>query len=350
MSNQGGNNLDLDAQGNIYVTGDRYNATTTDRKMIVQKYSPDGQQLLREWVGSSGLPRAIDVRPDGSAAITGVVDGSYDNFAPTDDAVQKICGVKLAGEVNRSCGDDAFVLMLNPDSSVRYASYLGGKAADQGVSIAADSQGVVIVGSTDSTDFPTTAGAAIPRCQPNGDACYYDTFVTRLGADGHIIYSTYLNSNDAESMDFTAQVVSDPAGNATVVGRTSGERFPLKLPVQDALQAVPCVSAFTRFCYDTVITTFTPSGALRFSSYLGGSDDEAPEDVALGPDGSIYLVGSTESTNYPVLAGAIQTKASGGSDFFLSRVGLGDIPPPAPPPPTPPPHRAFNVALPMLVR
>jgi hypothetical protein len=162
-----------------------------------------------------------------------------------------------------------------------------------------------------------------------------------LGADGQIIYSTYLNSNDMESMDFTSQVVVDASGNATVVGRTSGQLFPTQHPIQSSLVATPCVlSAFTRFCYDTFITTLSPTGTLLFSTYLGGNDDEAPEDVTLGTDGSLYVVGSTESRDYPVAIGALQPTASGGSDFFLGRVKLNNLPDTI--------ARPFSVGLPLI--
>ncbi|MDZ4721196.1 MAG: SBBP repeat-containing protein [Roseiflexaceae bacterium] len=350
MSNQGGQNIALDAQGNIYVTGDRYVASTVARDLIIQKYSPNGQQLLFEriWDGdrSSEYGYAINVQPDGSAYITGVISGDGNDFAITPDAQQKSCGRKLALGDDRACDDDAFVVMLNPDGTTRYASYLGGNGGDKGVDIAVDGQGgVVIAGTTFSADFPITNGALLPACKASSpeNGCYYDTFVTRLGADGQIIYSTYLNSNDAESMDFISRVAVDASGNATIVGRTSGQLFPVQNPIQSSLVATPCLlSSFTRFCYDTFITTLSPTGLLIFSTYLGGENDEAPEDVALGTDGSVYVVGSTESRSYPVAPGARQASISGGSDFFLARVKLNNLPDTI--------IRPFSVGLPLIQR
>lgn len=335
LSNQGGQNIALDAQNNIYITGDRYVASAISRDLIIQKYSPDGQQLLFERIWDSDQTSeygyAVAVRPDGSAFLTGVVSGDSNDFAVTPDAFQKICGRKLALGDGRGCDDDAFVVMLNPDGSTRYASYLGGNGSENGVDIAVDSQGgVVIVGATASQDFPTTSGALLPSCKlDNPDfGCYYDTFVTRFSPDGSsLAFSTYLNSNDPSSLDWTSRVVLDQSGNATILGRTSGELFPTQQPIQGNLVAVPCpLSIFTRFCYDTFITTLSPTGTLLFSTYLGGNDDESPEDIALGTDGSIYVTGSTDSPDYPVTPGARQTTASGGSDYFFSRIKLDNLP------------------------
>ena len=104
--------------------------------------------------------------------------------------------------------------------------------------------------------------------------------------------------------------------------------------------------------YDTFITTLSPSGALLFNSYLGGNDDEEPQDVFLRPNGSIYLTGSTDSANYPVVEGARQPNYSGGSDYFLARIGLpgGSTPNPNPQPnPTPnPAPQPFKLDMPLI--
>lgn len=349
MVSGGGQNLAIDHNGTIYLTGDRFDG---GRDLIVQKYSPDGQHLFGEivWNGdrTTEYGHGIAVGPDGSAYVTGVVSGDS-TFPVTADAAQSICGRKLALGVDRSCDEDAFVVILTPEGRVRYASYLGGIGADQGVDIAVDALGgIVVVGTTFAPDFPTTEGALLPRCHVDNGSCHYDTFVTRFHPDGSVAYSTYLNSNDASSMDFTAQVVTDAAGNATVLGRTSGERFPLQQPIQSALDATPCVgSAFTRFCYDAFITTLSPDGVVRFSSYLGGNGDENPEGLALGSDGTLYVTGSTSSSNFPVTAGARQTSSSGGSDFFFARIRLDGLDPSLP---SPSGDTAYRVYLSLVIK
>ena len=207
-------------------------------------------------------------------------------------------------ELDKYGGRDVLVIKLSPDGKAVPGGILAGTSSDDEV-------------------------------LRQDDFCYYDTFVTRFNPGGQTMaYSSYLNSNDTASLDFTNQVVADASGNATILGRTSGELCPVKDPIQATLAATPCISAFTRFCYDTFITTLSPSGALLFNSYLGGNDDEEPQDVFLRPNGSIYLTGSTDSANYPVVEGARQPNYSGGSDYFLARIGLpgGSTPNPNPQP------------------
>jgi hypothetical protein len=185
-----------------------------------------------------------------------------------------------------------------------------------------------LIGDTTAQDFPTTPGAHQPRCRvaKPEDGCYYDMFVAKLAADGsRLVYSTYLASGDLAGLDYPVAIAVDGAGNATAVGWTASERWPVKDAIQSALNAAPCPNAFQdRLCFDSVVTQFTPDGQLAFSSYLGGKDDEYSADVALGADGSVYLTGSSESLDFPATAGTVQPNLRAGSDIFLARITTGN--------------------------
>src|SRR5215469_10627421 len=47
---------------------------------------------------------------------------------------------------------------------------------------------------------------------------------------------------------------------------------------------------------------------LSYSSYLGGDGEDIVHAVATDPAGNVYLAGETTSSNFPVTAGAFQTK------------------------------------------
>lgn len=331
--------LALDGAGNIYLTGESYDAYRGARDLIVQKYSPDGQQLLLEkvWDGDrvAEYGAGIAIGPDGKIYLTGHVNAFESEFAVTPNALQSLCGVEQAGDTEHSCGDDAFLVILDPNGTVRYASYLGGYAGDRGLDIAIDGERAIsIVGTTSSADFPTTPGAVQPECQadPSMGDCYYDIFVTRLSPDGRRIhYSTFLNSNDRTSKDFPAALAVDAAGNATILGYTAGEYFPVVGPVQATLNAFPCITNWeNRLCFDAFIATLSPDGAQTFGSYLGAPLDERSYDLALDAGGSIYLVGEATGPNFPVTHDAIQPNLRAGSDMFLARIGGGTLPAPGP--------------------
>src|SRR5229473_8065220 len=72
---------------------------------------------------------------------------------------------------------------------------------------------------------------------------------------------------------------------------------------------------------DVFVTKLNSAGsALLFSTYLGGSGDENPGNLSLdSATGSIFVVGSTPSLNFPIL-NAFQPQFAGGAhDAFISK-------------------------------
>ncbi len=66
---------------------------------------------------------------------------------------------------------------------------------------------------------------------------------------------------------------------------------------------------------DAIVTCLAPGGGLaRWSPFLGGSDSDAADGLALGPHDAIYLTGETDSADYPVTAGAFDVSWNGGTD------------------------------------
>src|SRR5262249_9745004 len=157
--------------------------------------------------------------------------------------------------------------------------------------IAVDSAGIAyIVGYTDSTDFPVSAGAV--RTATAGSV---DVFVTKLSAAGSsILYSTYLGGS---SDDRGYSIAVDSSGNAYVTGYTSSANFPIASPAQST-------NAGGR---DAFASKLNPSGtAFVYSTYLGGSGTDSGNGIAIDAGGAAYITGSTTSTNFPV-AGAAQS-------------------------------------------
>ena len=59
---------------------------------------------------------------------------------------------------------------------------------------------------------------------------------------------------------------------------------------------------------------------LSYSTYLGGSSGDSPAAIAVDTSGNAYVVGRTESTDYPVTAGAFQTASGGVEDAFVTKL------------------------------
>jgi hypothetical protein len=245
---------------------------------------------------STDIGNAIAVDTSGIAYVTGVT--SSPNF-PVVGGVQAF----LNGD------GDAFVSKLDPTgSTIVYSTYLGGSSFDQGNGIAIDSAGnAYVTGLTFSSDFPATSGSF----QPSAPGAPLAAFITKLDPSGSaLVYSTYLAGTVPNENNGTAgnAIAVDGSGSAYITGNTFSTSFPLKNPVQSTF------AGGTNIGGDAFVTKLTPDGsALVYSTYLGGSS----EDIALGIDvdsgANAYIVGRTQSPDFPITASAFQTAFGGGS-------------------------------------
>ena len=268
-------------------------------------------------------PNGIAIDAAGNAYVAG---STTSRDFPTVNALQP----SLRSEWN----GNGFLSKLSADGArLVYSTYLGGSTDDAIGGIALDGQGnVYVTGQTSSTDFPTTPGVLQEQpgyrlCVPIGPC--YDAFVTKIDPSGSaIVYSTYLFG---ELDDGGSAIAIDATGNAYVVGTTTSQFFPILDPFQWRRGGI----------FDGFVAVLSPDGTrLVRSSYLGGSRsvrnlitgwDEATG-IALDAAGNAYVVGFTQSDDFPTTAGAFQQQIGGGGcdsiglacrDAFVTRIPAG---------------------------
>lgn len=232
------------------------------------------------------------------------------NF-PTANAVQPAYGG--ASATNMLGRGDIFVTKFKPDGTLSYSTYLGGKGDEDGILYLESSGACVISGWTTSTNFPVTNAFQKTYGGDQGMAMYSfgDYFVTRLSTNGQFIFSTYLGGKGEEY----GWTIPDRRGNYVAMGMTSSTNF----PVTNAVQAVFGGGASTYgYLGDLFVTKFNPTGAVIFSTYLGGNADDqgVPQ---IDTNGNIYVTGPTTSTNYPVY-NAAQSTPGGSSDVVVTKL------------------------------
>jgi uncharacterized protein (TIGR03437 family) len=200
--------------------------------------------------------------------------------------------------------NDVLVSKFNGQGTLIYSTHVGGTRDDIGLGIAVDSRGqAYVTGSTASRDFPTVA-AVETSYQGAGDA-----FVFALDAAGTgFVYSTYLGGS---GVDAGTAIAVDAQGNAYVAGATSSTNFPTLNALQSTLKGGKGGSNQPFFALgDVFVSKLSPAGALVYSTYYGGSDDEAPAAIAVDSSGSPYVAGFTTSTDFP-LKSPLQAKYGG---------------------------------------
>ena len=295
----------LDSTGAAYVVGSTSSTNFPIANAIqatpggfsdvfVLKLNATGSALVYStYVGGSFIDTASSVAIDatGNAYVAGATRST--NF-PTANALQGAF----------SGTEDAFVFKLNAaGSAFSYSTYLGGSGVDFARGIDVDSGGnAAVTGLTESTNFPT-ANAVQPV-----QGGLTDAFVTKLNAAGSaFLYSTYLGGS---GFDTANAIAVEDGGNATVVGESASANY----PTANALQAALGGST------DGVVTRLNASGsALIFSTYLGGTLNDAVDGVALEETGAAILTGATNSTNFPVVD-PIQPALAGSNDAFVARL------------------------------
>jgi hypothetical protein len=311
------NGIAVDSSGNAYVTGTTYSSdfpTTSGAfqtalggngsvsNAFVTKVNATGSALVYStYLGGSGGDQGLGMALD--AADNAYVTGSTSSidFPITPGALQTACGGGCVG------GGDAFVAKLNTSgSALVYSTYLGGSASEQAPGVSVDPSGnAYVTGGTYSTDFPTTAGAFQTVC--GGDCTPPDAFVTKLNSTGSaLLYSTYLGGS---GNDWAYAMAVDMSGNAYVTGHTSSIDFPITAGAFQTACGGGCVN------WDAFITKLNPAGAaLVYSTYLGGSNYEEGDGIAIDELGSAYVVGNTSSSDFPVTSGAFQAVCNRGTN------------------------------------
>jgi hypothetical protein len=199
--------------------------------------------------------------------------------------------------------DPTRALVIDP--SLAFSRYLGGSSTDEGEGVAFHSSGSIhVVGETASTDFPKfnfvqgTYGGGIR-----------DAFVTKLNADGVLLYSTYLGGSGT---DVATDVAADANANTYVVGGTDSTDFPTQSPLQGS----------TGGGADGFLAKLSPQGnALVYSTYLGGSGDDTLLGIALDASDNVYVAGETESsTDFPLASPLQGTFGGGTSDAVVAKL------------------------------
>jgi hypothetical protein len=131
-----------------------------------------------------------------------------------------------------------------------------------------------------------------------------------LSIDPTLDYSTYLGGS---ALDLGGGIAVDPSGSAYVTGGTPSINFPT---TTGAFQ-----TSFGGGSFDAFVTKLNPTGsALVYSTYLGGSNFDQGNAIALDSSGSAYLTGRTDSVNFPTTVGAFQTSPGGNSDTFAAKL------------------------------
>jgi len=258
-----------------------------------------GSLYMETPAGSAALPLLSSGQPAGEAVVQPLGEGAFAIAAP------------FAAHNPAAAPASAGPAADNP-ADLLMGTLLGGSGLDDGADIQVNSAGqAFVVGTADvfgsPQTFPTTPGAF----DTTGNGGERDAFVAKVAADGtSLIYATLLGGN---GRDHALGLALDAAGNAYVTGHTSSGNFPTTPGAHR--------TAWNNTA-DGFVTKLNPSGsALVYSTYIGGPDAaNEGHRIAIDASGNAYVVGTTDSSNFPVTSGAYDTSYNAGIDAFVLKL------------------------------
>lgn len=248
---------------------------------------------------------------------------------------------------------------VNGAGARAWATYLGGSSGEQPHSLVTNARGeLVLLGSTSSTNYPTTTGAlqrtfgggsqldpfGILRfdnpaynfyLMPNGA----DLVVTRLSAGGDaLLASTYLGGSGNDGVQnrqfslnpdqqlsanygdaFRGDVLLDGNDNVYLVSNTTSANFP-------GLSGPGFNDTYRGGASDAVVCQLPPGlNAVGWAGLLGGSGADAAYSIQRDATGRVFVCGGTTSPTLPATASGLHPGPQGGVDGWVARIAANGL-------------------------
>jgi len=285
----------------------------------------------------------------GNSYVTGPVYSNGLAGTPGVAQPQFAGGSCISGFVPGPC-PDAFIAKFDASGALLFLTYLGGTGIDVPSSMVVDGSGnIYIGGSTTSADFPLAGTPWRPTLSGNGTS-----FLAKLSGDGTtLIWSTLVNGGlfqlalapdgslycigqaviyaPQPNAPYTltqlagdGQLVANinmPAGAALVAADADGSVYIGGSTDVTSLANVPTVTAtpgawqttYGGGLSDGFVAKMNPNlSGFAWLTFVGGNGTDYIDSLELAADGSLWVSGSTTSSNLPVPANAFQPQLSPG--------------------------------------
>ncbi|MCD4795057.1 MAG: SBBP repeat-containing protein [Bacteroidales bacterium] len=301
--------LAFDSNNNIYITGNTAsndfpmagtpydNTLSGPYDVFIAKLNSDLSSLLAStYIGGTNADKAYSIAIDNidNVFITGFTKSS--GYPTTTGAFDEL----FNGDI------DVFVSKFTSDLSTLSAStFMGGSESDITYSLVLDGSGnVYITGETSSSNYPTTAGVYDPS--HNGS---YDAFISKFTPDlTTLSASTFIGST---ASDYGYSMNLDGSNNVYITGYTTSNNFPTSATAYDNIH---------NGSYDVFVSKFTSNlSTLSASTFIGGSDYEEANSIALDNSDNVFITGYTWSSDFPTSTTAYDNSYNTAKDVFISK-------------------------------
>ena len=214
-----------------------------------------------------------------------------------------------AFDSSQNGNSDCFIIQFNQNGSkINCATYIGGSDSEYGHRVKVDKNGdVFLAGETRSLNFPTSSNGVYRSHIGGSEDAYILKFNKTLGK---LIFGTYLGGSNN---DWGRGFDIDLKGNSYICGFTSSTDLCQVSSGYDR--------TFNQGLYDGYVIKLNPTGQkIIYSTYLGGSSNEAVNSLVVDDDQNVFIIGSTESNNFPTTNGSFDQSLNGGNDIFTLKL------------------------------
>ncbi|MGA3019308.1 MAG: SBBP repeat-containing protein [Bryobacteraceae bacterium] len=135
-----------------------------------------------------------------------------------------------------------------------------------------------------------------------------------------VLYATYLGgTNDDEALALDV----DAPGFIYLTGTTTSTDFPV---VGNSVQTTGAATTVSGFVSKIDPHYAGTGNSLVYSTYLGGTiGNTTPKGIKVGSDNMIYVVGQTQTADFPITDNAYAASLYGPSDVFISKIDVNNV-------------------------
>ena len=298
-------------------------ALVPERAFLARRPSDEPCGLVAQLAPWAGPGHPVELR--WASYLGGTAKDSPTSVAAAPDGGTYVAGITfsadfpVAGEhadAGHGGGKDAFVARFDRDGQLLWSTFLGGSSDDgavgtQGLKVAADGS-VYVCGFTSSRDFPVVGSAFQAENAGGFDGLWEaraDRFVARFSPEGRLVATTLFGGDGRDDGEGLALA---PGGDVLLAGFTYST--PESLPVHPGGR-----SPAARGGGDGLGVVLAPDlDRLLFTLRLGGEAKDWFRACAAGPDGGLWLAGTTWGDDFPTGPGPRRRRA--GEDLIVVRL------------------------------
>lgn len=311
----GGQDIVLDANGNIFITGgfedevnfdgtggNDTNVSSGDADIFITKYNSNGSYGWTKTLGGTAedYGQGIAVDSDGNIFITGYFQGTvnFNDSGGTDNHTSE-------------GSTDIFITKYNADGTYGWTRTIGTTGDQLGYAITVDSNDyVVAIGKFSGTvNFDVTGGT------DNHSSTSGNVFITKYGNDGSYSWTrTFGNSGQTSYYDITTDAdgyiyatgyftdTADFDGSGGVDNHTSNGND------------------------DIYVTRLSTDGTYKWTVSIGSADSDRGSGISTDANGNVIVTGYFSGTaNFNTSGGTDNHTANGGKDIFILKLKENSI-------------------------